>query len=129
MGKHRRQKQTSTSTSRVRRTAWIAGAMALAAVALVGVVLLAGRSGEDAGSSRARVSATESPTNEPALPVVHVHKSPTCGCCSKWVDHLREQGFEVRTTDTHDLTEFKASHGVPRQLGSCHTALVAGYVL
>lgn len=61
-------------------------------------------------------------------------KSSTCtrhppGCCSKSVDHLREKGFEVRTTDMRDLTDIKARHGVPRQLESCHTALVGGYVL
>jgi hypothetical protein len=42
---------------------------------------------------------------------------------------MREEGFEVRTTDTSDLADFKASHGVPRQVESCHTALVAGYVV
>ena len=45
------------------------------------------------------------------------------------MDHLREKGFEVRTTDMRDLTDIKARHGVPRQLESCHTALVGGYVL
>jgi hypothetical protein len=58
-----------------------------------------------------------------------VYKTPTCGCCSKWVDHQQEAGFGVRTTDMPDLTDVKASHGVPRELESCHTALVAGYVL
>src|SRR5688572_24170808 len=60
---------------------------------------------------------------------VEVYKSPTCGCCSKWVDHLRSHGFEVRVTDTETVDELKAKHGVPRQVRSCHTALVGGYVV
>jgi hypothetical protein len=42
---------------------------------------------------------------------------------------MREQGFVVQTTDTGDLDTIKASHGVPRQMQSCHTALVDGYVI
>ena len=62
-------------------------------------------------------------------PVVAVYKSPTCGCCSKWVDHLRSHGFEVRATNTEDVDALKTKHAVPRQARSCHTALVGGYVV
>lgn len=62
-------------------------------------------------------------------PRVEVYKSPTCGCCSKWVDHLRGHGFVVRVTDTETVEELKTKHGVPRQARSCHTALVGGYVV
>jgi hypothetical protein len=62
---------------------------------------------------------------------VHVFKSPTCGCCAKWVDHLRQHGFVARVTDLDDsaLDELKAKHRVPRTAQSCHTALVDGYVI
>ena len=60
---------------------------------------------------------------------VEVYKSPTCGCCSKWVDHLRSDGVEVRTTNTDTVDQLKTKHGVPRQVRSCHTALVGGYVV
>ena len=60
---------------------------------------------------------------------VEVYKSPTCGCCSKWVDHLKAAGLTVRTTDTETVDQLKNKHGVPRQVRSCHTALVAGYVI
>lgn len=63
------------------------------------------------------------------LPVVQVYKSPTCGCCSKWVDYLRTEGFTVETTDVADLTAVKARYGVPGAMSSCHTALVGGYVV
>jgi hypothetical protein len=37
-----------------------------------------------------------------------VYKSPTCGCCSKWIEHLQSHGFTVRTTETDDLSPLKA---------------------
>lgn len=60
---------------------------------------------------------------------VTVYKSPTCGCCNAWVDHMREAGFTVNAIDTNDVDSIKRQHGVTRDLGSCHTALVGGYVL
>jgi hypothetical protein len=62
---------------------------------------------------------------------VEVFKSPTCGCCAKWVDHLKQHGFSVRVTDLGDqaLDSLKTKHNVPRTAQSCHTALVGGYVV
>ena len=60
---------------------------------------------------------------------IEVYKSPSCGCCTKWVAHLRSHGFAVETKDTDNVDEVKARHRVPGQLRSCHTALVAGYVI
>lgn len=69
----------------------------------------------------------------PAVPAdsttVTVWKSPTCGCCRNWVDHMREEGFTVVTIDTSDVNPVKRRHGVAPDLGSCHTATVGGYVL
>jgi hypothetical protein len=66
-----------------------------------------------------------------AGPVMEVYKSPTCGCCSKWVDHVREGGFTVKVTDVSDeaLDALKAKHGIPQTAQSCHTGLVGGYVI
>jgi hypothetical protein len=64
-----------------------------------------------------------------ASPTIEVYKSPTCGCCSAWVTRLRDSGYSVRTTDTEQLDELKTRHRVPKQAQSCHTALVAGYVV
>lgn len=63
------------------------------------------------------------------LPAITVYKSPTCGCCAKWVDHLEENGFDVVSIDTSDVNAVKAEVGVPRDLASCHTAMVNGYVV
>ena len=64
-------------------------------------------------------------------PAIDVRKDVACGCCSKWVDHLRSHGFEVRATnmDPELLNELKAARGIPSRARSCHTALVGGYVV
>ena len=68
---------------------------------------------------------------EPAAagPVVTVYKTPTCGCCASWVEHLVEHGFRVETIDREDLTPIKQQYGVPQGMLSCHTAIVDGYVI
>jgi len=58
-----------------------------------------------------------------------VYKSPTCGCCGKWVDHLRQNGLSVKTIDVPDVSPIKRDNKLPVQLSSCHTALVDGYVI
>ena len=60
---------------------------------------------------------------------ITVYKSPNCGCCSKWVDHLRGAGFKVTTNDRMEMNSIKLSSGVKSELRSCHTALVGGYVI
>lgn len=63
-----------------------------------------------------------------ATGTVEVYKSPTCGCCDKWVDHLRENGFTVNTHDVGNK-EARARAGISPTLGSCHTALIDGYAI
>jgi hypothetical protein len=71
-------------------------------------------------------SAAQSPP--PTYPVA-VYKSPTCGCCAKWNDHMRAAGFTVTSTDVADVAPTKDQNGVPANLRSCHTALVGGFVV
>lgn len=72
-------------------------------------------------------------TNHPApiAPDVTVvsYRSPTCGCCGLWVDHLRDRGFAVDDRVTEDLDAIKAEYNVPADLRACHTAIVGGYVV
>lgn len=63
------------------------------------------------------------------LPQVEVYKSPTCGCCTDWVDHMAENGFEVIAHDTDNMNQVKFEAGLMPQLASCHTAFVGGYVI
>ncbi len=60
---------------------------------------------------------------------VEVFKSPYCGCCGKWVEHLRQNGFQVNTHDVEDVTAARKKMGMPDRLGSCHTAKIGGYVV
>ncbi len=59
---------------------------------------------------------------------VTVYKSPTCGCCEKYVDYLRENGFAVRAIDENNMDAVKKRYGVSH-VASCHTALIGGYVV
>jgi hypothetical protein len=63
------------------------------------------------------------------VPVIEVYKSPTCGCCGKWAEHLRNDGFAVNIHAIPDIDVFRVRTGVPAALASCHTALVGGYVV
>jgi hypothetical protein len=63
------------------------------------------------------------------LPSVTVYKSASCGCCVKWVEHMRKAGFEVTVNDVDNVHPVKMRVGVPPAKGSCHTAEVGGYFL
>lgn len=64
-----------------------------------------------------------------AGPEVVIYKSPTCGCCTNWADHMEENGFEIITNEVNDLSRVKQLYGVNPNLASCHTAIVDGYVV
>ncbi len=57
----------------------------------------------------------------PGAPVVDVYKSPSCGCCNKWADHLKANGFAVRAHNTDDVAQHKYRLGVPPGHGSTQT--------
>ena len=94
----------SNTTASTRR-AWLAAAMPLLA----------------AGALPFAVKAA-SPTP------VEVWKDPNCGCCQDWVDHMQANGFAVKVHDTGN-NAVRARLGLPQKLGSCHTALVGGYLV
>ena len=58
-----------------------------------------------------------------------VYKSPTCGCCAKWVEHVKKAGFAVTVKDVPNVGEVKLARGLPAELASCHTAIVGDYVI
>ena len=64
----------------------------------------------------------------PAGPLVEVWKSPTCGCCKDWVTHMEGHGFTVKVNDSGNTAARKRLK-VADKYGSCHTALVGGYVI
>jgi len=60
---------------------------------------------------------------------VTVYKSPNCGCCGRWVDHLEANGFRVEVHDVADMQSIRRDHAVPETLASCHTAEIDGYII
>ena len=82
-----------------------------------------------AGGSTALARALSAEASGAAKPVaVTVYKSPTCGCCTKWVEHLEaNKNLRVTTQDVDDVNAIKQNLGVPAALASCHTAVANGY--
>lgn len=62
-------------------------------------------------------------------PTVEVWKTPTCGCCRVWVQHLEDAGFRVKVNQLDDVEPVRRQFSVPPALSSCHTAVVDGYVV
>lgn len=83
------------------------------------LVLVAGLGGAPAGQTAGTAASDQ----------VDVWRVKTCGCCSKWMDHLRAAGFTVteHIVETRDAAPSRAR--VPEMLRSCHTAEVAGYIV
>ncbi len=67
--------------------------------------------------------------SEESLNDIQVFKSPTCGCCADWVDHLRANGFDVEVTETDNLNPIKIDAGLTPALASCHTGFIGDYVI
>lgn len=71
---------------------------------------------------------SETNAKDEAVEIV-VHRSPTCGCCGKWVDHLKQNNFKVQEIVTEDVQTVKDKYGVTKEMASCHTAVVGDYVV
>ena len=68
-------------------------------------------------------------TQQSAAADIVVYKSPSCGCCGKWVKHMENAGFSVEVENRRDLQVIKRELGVPGRMQSCHTAKVGNYFI
>ena len=59
---------------------------------------------------------------------VEVWKDTSCGCCKDWVAHMQDNGFAVTVHESGN-NAVRSRLGLPQKLGSCHTALVGGYLI
>jgi hypothetical protein len=77
------------------------------------------------------IAATVVFAQKTAPATMEVFRSPTCGCCMKWVEHMRQAGFVVKVTDLEQdaLDKLKAQHFIPPTAQSCHTGRIAGYTV
>ncbi len=60
---------------------------------------------------------------------ITVYRSPTCSCCGKWMEHLKQNNFTIKDIPTEDMNAIKHKYGVSDEMASCHTAVVNGYVV
>jgi hypothetical protein len=80
-------------------------------------------------SLAAGIAVVALPSLATELPTVEVFKSPTCACCTAWIDHLKASGFTVKVDEVADPAATRRKFGLPDKFGSCHTGIVNGYVL
>jgi len=105
----------------------------LAAALATTAAACGGSSGDTA--PKAAAPAARAPAAAPAAatpadaPQLVVYKDPSCGCCTKWVEHMRQSGFQVAAHDTSGVDGIKDQAGVPQAARSCHTGLVGGYAI
>ena len=59
---------------------------------------------------------------------MEVWKDPSCGCCQDWIAHMQANGFTIQVHESGN-SAVRATLGLPVELGSCHTALVGGYLV
>ena len=75
--------------------------------------------------------AAQAPAKKPeaAPQAIVVYKTATCGCCGKWIDHLKASGFAPTVHTVKTMDEAPISKRVPASLRSCHTATLEGYLV
>jgi hypothetical protein len=59
---------------------------------------------------------------------IEVWKDPSCGCCKDWVVHLEKNGFKATIFETGNNAK-RSQMGLAAKYGSCHTAVIDGYVI
>jgi hypothetical protein len=100
----------------------------LALAVMTGLSACAREPAPDADAAPADAAANEvTAAADASLSPVVVYKSPTCGCCQNWAEHMQAAGFPVETRDTENLDAIKTEVGVPFGQGSCHTARIGDY--
>lgn len=87
------------------------------------------QSSQQASEAPQTVADLDGGSSPMAVYTMDVYKSPTCGCCGKWVEHAGQHGFSLTTHHPQDLDKVKIQHGIAPQYQSCHTAVSGqGYV-
>jgi len=60
---------------------------------------------------------------------IDVYFSKTCGCCKKWMSHLKLHDFKVNEKPVPYMQSIKKQHRIPGEYSSCHTGLIGGYLI
>lgn len=120
------------------------GVLGAALALLSGTSLLAACQGKDAasvGSGSATKPEPHAGHNIPAttpaptpagmstVAFIEVWKTPSCGCCKMWIEHLEKEGFSVKANDVQQTAPIRTKLRIPDDMGSCHTGLIAGFAI
>ena len=115
-------------TLSISRRAFVGAAIAAGGLAAVGCGASKQEAANDAGASET-ANREAAGTIQPQLAAMTVYRDPSCGCCEAWAELARTAGYAVTLIDHSDMPAIKRQHGVPGDLSSCHTAIVAGYAI
>ncbi len=111
------------------------GVLGIALALLSASSLLAACGAKDAAPSAASSTApvapgaNQAPVGMATVAFIEVWKTPTCGCCKLWVEHLEKEGFKVKANDVPQTGPMRTKLGIPDDMGSCHTGLIAGFAI
>ncbi|RDU64977.1 CopG family transcriptional regulator [Helicobacter didelphidarum] len=67
--------------------------------------------------------------SNPAIQVLKIYESPTCGCCGHWAKYMSENGFKIEEIKTNDFMKIKTQYNIKEPYRSCHTAVINGYAI
>lgn len=110
------------------RRTFVSATVAAGGLALVGCGSSERKAANDAEANG--LAKPEAPASaQPKLAAMTVYRDPSCGCCEAWASQARTAGYEVTLIDHSDMRAIKRQHGVPEELVSCHTGIVAGYAI
>ena len=107
---HDRFGSIATMTAILSRREWLVASLSSALLAVAG-----------RPAHAAALSTPDSPLT--------VYKDPSCRCCKGWIAHVRAAGFRPTIHDEGDMAAVKRRLGVPDAVQSCHTAILAGYLI
>jgi hypothetical protein len=62
-------------------------------------------------------------------PEIKVYRDPDCQCCHKWINHLKQNKFNVLDLPTRNMARVKEAVKLPTKMASCHTAIIDGYII
>jgi hypothetical protein len=62
-------------------------------------------------------------------PLMTVYKTPTCGCCAKWVEHIKAAGIRVKVIEVPNTAPARQTAGIQEKYASCHTGMINGYAI
>ncbi len=93
------------------------------------VLLLSGALLANMTWAETQEKATHSHHGKSAVIDLQVYKSPTCGCCGKWIDHLSTGGFKVQAHNEENMSAIKSKNAIGSRYRSCHTGISKdGYI-